>query len=137
MRTEASDLIRARSIIAALRSFARAPAAGPACCNVCGRPVGPDHDHLLDTARPKLLCACPACADDPVSAGRTVRRIPRVVWPLAGFRIGEGKPVNLFDLMGDPATLKENRAPGHFGGVSGEDRDRGHMSKRRQSILSR
>src|SRR5947207_1140081 len=47
MRTEASDLIRARSIIAAPRGFARAPAAGPACCNVCGRPVEPDVEALL------------------------------------------------------------------------------------------
>jgi hypothetical protein len=35
--------------------------AGRAGCELCGRPAGDAHRHLLDTSRDELLCACQAC----------------------------------------------------------------------------
>lgn len=44
------------------RGAARRPTgAGGAGCELCGRPAGDAHRHLLDTNRGELLCACQAC----------------------------------------------------------------------------
>jgi len=86
-----STLPRSRSWMVALRGFAKPHALGVERCNVCGQPVGGDHDHLLDIAASQLLCACPTCAADPAAAGSNTRRIPREVRPLTGFRISDAQ----------------------------------------------
>src|SRR3954454_3888209 len=34
----------------------------PEQCELCGRPIPPDHRHVLDLENRNLLCACRACA---------------------------------------------------------------------------
>jgi uncharacterized protein DUF5947 len=55
------------------RGATRRPPTG-AACELCGRPTGDAHRHLLDTSRDDLLCACRACTvlfgRDQASGGR-------------------------------------------------------------------
>ncbi len=68
--------------LAALRRLARPRTAEP--CDLCGTALGPEHQHLLNTAERKLLCACDACvillSGGP---GTRFRQIPKRVefWP--------------------------------------------------------
>ncbi|MGH7907395.1 MAG: DUF5947 family protein [Candidatus Binataceae bacterium] len=73
----------ARTAFASLRKFARPPAESEPC-ELCGAALTANHQHLLNSAERKLLCACDACAillsGGP---GSKYRRVPRRVkfWP--------------------------------------------------------
>jgi hypothetical protein len=95
---------------ATLRRFVR-PRAVQEQCELCGRGLAAEHEHLLEPASRQLVCACDACAI--LFSGRegaTYRRVPRRVEFLADFRLGEGRwealhlPINLaFFFRSTPA----------------------------------
>jgi hypothetical protein len=70
-----------------LRQFAR-PRPPVERCDLCGRELGGQHDHLMETAARRLLCACGSCAI--LFAHQTApryKRVPRRVRLLDDFRI--------------------------------------------------
>jgi hypothetical protein len=71
-------------------------------CELCGRGLAPDHEHLLEPAARRLLCSCEACAL--LFGGQQdqrYRRVPRDVEYLADFRLTDKQwqsfliPINL------------------------------------------
>lgn len=82
-----ADTPRADTAFRALRRFieARRPAEA---CELCGAAVGERHEHLVQTATQRLLCACDACAVLFTHAGATThKRVPRRVRKLSGAQI--------------------------------------------------
>ena len=62
-----------------LRRFAKARAPVERC-DLCGLEIGPDHDHLIDPAERRLVCACGACAVlFSAQAGTKFKRVPQDV----------------------------------------------------------
>jgi len=68
--------------VAALRRFTSRPAARGERCDLCGVALAEDHQHLIEPANRRLVCACDACAilfDNPTSkfvrVPRSVRRL--------------------------------------------------------------
>jgi hypothetical protein len=94
-----------RPLFETLRRLVRRPA--PATeplekCELCGAPLGREHDHLIELERRRLMCACQACAllfSDP--NGTRFRCVPRRVERLENFQISEAQwdslliPINL------------------------------------------
>jgi Family of unknown function (DUF5947) len=59
---------------------------------MCSRELPAEHDHLVDPAQHKLMCACTACAilfDGQVNA--KYKRVPRVVRFLEDLQMSEGQ----------------------------------------------
>jgi Family of unknown function (DUF5947) len=69
-------------------------------CELCGSDVDSQHEHLLDSAERRLLCACGACA---VLFERTTtrKRVPRRVRLLADFHMSDAQ----WDALGIPINL--------------------------------
>jgi hypothetical protein len=88
--------------ISSLRQLARKPAPEMERCELCGKDVPPEHDHLLELATRKLACACTACAIL-FDGHRTARfrRVPRRVELLTDFQLTDSQweslhlPINL------------------------------------------
>jgi hypothetical protein len=85
----------------ALRRFARRPPAGERC-ELCGAAVAEEHEHLLEPANRRLVCACQACAIlFSAQAGQRYKRVPRSVRFLPGFRVTDAQwdsllvPINM------------------------------------------
>jgi len=85
----------------ALRRFARPPTAEERC-DLCDAPLAPDHQHLVELATRKLVCACQACGIlFGNQAAARFRAVPRRVELLADFRLTDAQweglhlPVNL------------------------------------------
>lgn len=96
------------SSLAALRRFARRPApAGDAAsrCDLCAERIGDRHEHLVEPAAARLLCACSACAprfpqnSDGTRAG-TLLRVP----PRAG-RVGDAPGEAAWRALGVPVAV--------------------------------
>jgi hypothetical protein len=69
---------------------------------MCSQDVGPVHQHLLEPATRKLICACEACAILFGSRGETtLKRVPRRIRFLADFRMTDSEwdglmmPINM------------------------------------------
>jgi hypothetical protein len=80
---------------ASLRQFARPKPQGERC-DLCGAPLGPDHQHLIEPTLRKLTCSCDACAI--LFSGSTsarYRRVPRRVEFLPNFQITDDQWENL------------------------------------------
>ena len=85
-----------------LRRFARRPNQSVERCELCASPMGPDHPHLLELGRRRLLCACSACAmlfsDRPEAK---YKRLPRTARYFPNFRMTDAEwdglriPINL------------------------------------------
>jgi hypothetical protein len=78
-----------------LRQFARKRLPAERC-ELCGRELFPDHEHLVEPESHKLLCACHACAilfDAQFSA--KYKRVPRSARFLADFRLSDAQWDNL------------------------------------------
>jgi hypothetical protein len=73
-----------------LRRFARRPAASEQC-ELCGRAVPSDHQHLIEPANRRLLCVCDACAILFPGGHQKYSRVPRAMRILAGFRITDAQ----------------------------------------------
>jgi hypothetical protein len=93
-----------------LRQFVKQRRAGERC-ELCGAELPPEHDHLVEIANRKLLCACGACAVlfDGQNNPRH-RRVPRRVEMLDGFAMTDAQweslnvPINLaFFFYSTPA----------------------------------
>lgn len=92
-----------------LRGMAEPPRAVERC-DMCGRELANEHDHLMEPAERRLSCVCRACAV--LFSGETgarYRRVPRRVRQLADFRLTDGQwdalrlPINLaFFLRSTP-----------------------------------
>ncbi len=61
-------------------------------CELCGAGLSSDHQHLIDPAPRKLVCACDACALLFLSGPETkLKRVPRRVRVLKEFRITDAE----------------------------------------------
>ena len=79
------------SAFAALRQFARKRAAVERC-EMCSRELAPDHEHLVEPANRKLICACGACAilfDG--QSGSKYKRVPHRVLFLRDFQLTDSQ----------------------------------------------
>jgi hypothetical protein len=57
-------------------------------CEMCGRELAPEHDHLVEPSKRKLLCACEACAIlFQGQSGSKYKRVPRRVLFLPDFQL--------------------------------------------------
>jgi len=75
----------------ALRRFTQ-PRAPLERCDLCGLAIAPEHDHLLEPAARRLVCACGACAVlFSGQADTKYLRVPRRVWRLQEFRLTEAQ----------------------------------------------
>jgi len=98
------------SPLSTLRRFAR-PKPLVEQCELCGAPLPPEHQHLLEPAKRRLACACDACAIL-FDAGENARfrRVPRRIQVLRGFQLTDAQwaslhlPINLaFIYRSSPA----------------------------------
>jgi Family of unknown function (DUF5947) len=61
-------------------------------CEMCGRALAAEHQHLIEPEKRKLVCACDACAVlFTTQAGTKLRRVPRRVRFLADFRMSDSQ----------------------------------------------
>jgi Family of unknown function (DUF5947) len=99
----------APTALASLRRFMQ-PRATLERCELCAAGLAAEHDHLVEPASRRLLCACEACAILFSDAGAAkYRRVPRGVQLLADFRLTDLQwealqlPINLaFFLHSSP-----------------------------------
>jgi len=79
------------SAFGVLRRFARRPGNAERC-ELCATVLAADHEHLIEIARRKLLCACTACAVlFSGQSGAKYKRVPRRVVLLAGFQMSDAQ----------------------------------------------
>jgi hypothetical protein len=79
------------SAFAALRQFARRRE-DVERCEMCSRELGAEHEHLVEPANRRLICACEACAilfDG--QSGTKYRRVPRRVQFLLDFQLSDAQ----------------------------------------------
>jgi hypothetical protein len=79
------------SAFATLRQFARKRAIVERC-EMCSRELPSEHDHLVESAARKLMCACEACAilfDG--QSGSKYKRVPQRVLFLKDFQLTDGQ----------------------------------------------
>jgi Family of unknown function (DUF5947) len=84
-----------------LRQFARRPLPVERC-ELCSAALAKQHQHLLEPATRKLVCACDACAIlFPGEGGAKYKRVPRSIHSLPDFRLTDGQwdglmmPINM------------------------------------------
>jgi len=61
-------------------------------CDLCAEPLAPEHRHLVDVERRRLLCACRACSilfDRGAAGGGHYRLVPERRAALPGFRLDD------------------------------------------------
>jgi hypothetical protein len=79
------------SAFAVLRQFARKRAPVERC-EMCSRGLPPEHEHLVEPANRKLICACDACAIlFEGQSGTKYKRVPRRVLFLRDFELTDGQ----------------------------------------------
>jgi hypothetical protein len=84
-----------------LRQFVRRPDPGETC-EMCSAPLTDQHQHLLEPATRKLVCACDACAIlFSNQTAKRFKRVPRRVRVLDDFQLTDGQwdslmmPINM------------------------------------------
>ena len=89
------------SAFGALQRFARRPAVEERC-ELCGSPVAPEHEHVLEVDRRRLVCACQACAIlFSGQIGQRYKRVPTRIRLLLDFRLTDAQwegllvPINM------------------------------------------
>ena len=88
------------SPFATLRQFAKKRSAAEKC-ELCKIDLAPEHQHLLEPAARKLICACDACAIlFSHREGAKFKRVPRDVRFLNDFRITDGQWESLMIPIG-------------------------------------
>lgn len=79
------------SAFAVLRQFVRRRTAVEHC-EMCSRELPPDHEHLVEPANRKLICACDACSIlFEGQAGTKYKRVPRRVLFLRDFQLTDSQ----------------------------------------------
>lgn len=93
---------RAANSFALLRRFVRRGPEMGESCDLCSRELAAGHQHLLEPAGRRLICACDACAVLFSGEGSTkYKRVPRQVRVLNDFRMTDGRwdglmmPINM------------------------------------------
>ncbi len=87
--------------LAVLKRFAR-PLNATERCELCGATLGGEHQHLVQPARHKLMCACDACAILFSYQGNTTyKRVPRRVVDIDPFVLSDAQ----WDALGIPIGL--------------------------------
>ena len=90
-----------QSPLAALRKFTRKRSAAE-YCELCSAPLSAEHEHLIEPAVQRLVCACTACAI--LFSGQQsarFRRVPRCASILSDFQLTDAQweelhlPINL------------------------------------------
>ncbi|HUB78902.1 MAG TPA: DUF5947 family protein [Bryobacteraceae bacterium] len=71
---------------AALQQLARRPAAKERC-DLCGSAIAEQHDHLLETEKRRLVCACRPCTILFGDSGQRYRRVPTRILALGNFHL--------------------------------------------------
>ena len=109
---------------AVLRQFARKRRAVEVC-ELCSSELAPEHQHLIEPAARKLVCACEACAI--LFSSQTsskFRRVPRRIRFLEGFQISEAQweglmiPIELAFFFKNESTGKVSAFyPGPAGAI--------------------
>ena len=112
------------SAFAVLRQFARKRRVVEAC-ELCSSELAPGHQHLIEPAARKLVCACEACAI--LFSSQTsskFRRVPRRIRFLEGFQISEAQweglmiPIELAFFFKNESTGKVSAFyPGPAGAI--------------------
>lgn len=75
----------------ALRQFARKRKVVERC-EMCSQELGPEHEHLVEPANRRLICACQACAIlFEGQSGTKFKRVPREVRFLQDFQLGDAQ----------------------------------------------
>ncbi|MGA2230394.1 MAG: DUF5947 family protein [Tepidisphaeraceae bacterium] len=87
--------------LAGLRKFVETRASEERC-ELCGKAIAPEHEHLLEPATRRLSCACQPCAilfsENPSAR---YRRVPRIIQYLPDFQMSDAQweglylPINL------------------------------------------
>lgn len=101
---------QAQNPIATLRGFAR-KRPDVERCELCGKDLGPQHQHLIEPANRRLVCSCDACAIlFSGQQGGRYRRVPRRIQLLPDFNMTDAQwdglhlPINLaFFYRSSPA----------------------------------
>jgi Family of unknown function (DUF5947) len=137
---------RGRSALAALQQFVRKPPKSAQVCELCAKPIGTDHFHLLELETHRITCACDACSIlFNGNARQRYRRIPRDVYRLDQFSMDDHEweslliPINLaFFVYSDAARKMVAQYPSP-GGVMESSLDLEYWSviAERNPILSR
>jgi hypothetical protein len=96
-----SDTEHSISSFEVLRRFVRRPSTAERC-EMCSKELAVSHQHLLEPAGRKLICACDACAILFSSqGGNRYKRVPRRIRFLADFRMTDSQwdglmmPINM------------------------------------------
>ena len=77
--------------LATLRQFVRKRGSVERC-EMCGRELAPDHQHLIEPEKRKFICACDACSIlFTLQAGTKLRRVPKRIRFLPDFRMSDGQ----------------------------------------------
>jgi Family of unknown function (DUF5947) len=84
----------ASSILARLKQL-RQKRAAVERCELCSRELLAEHEHLVEPANHKLVCACDACAILFDGQRGKYKRVPRTVRFLETFQLSEGQWDNL------------------------------------------
>lgn len=107
---------------ATLRNLARKPDAGEHC-DMCGKGLALQHQHLIDPAVRKLICACDACAVLFFQSGETkYKRVPRRVRLLKDFQLTDSQWDDLLVPIGLAFFVKsspEQRVLALYPGAAG------------------
>jgi len=78
-----------------LQRFARRPEFEEHC-ELCGVAVAPEHEHLVEPGKRRLVCACQACAIlFSGQAGQRYKRVPLRIRSLPAFRLTDAQWDNL------------------------------------------
>lgn len=85
-----SDAQQRVTPFAGLRQFAKRRA-NLEYCEMCSVELRADHQHLIEAAARKLICACDACAILFSGQGVKYKRVPRRVQFLRDFRMTDGQ----------------------------------------------
>ncbi len=80
-------------------------------CELCGVAVAPEHEHLVEPGKRRLVCACQACAIlFSGQAAQRYKRVPARVLSLHGFRLTDAQwesllvPINMAFFFSNSAT---------------------------------
>jgi len=91
MNSPSSPVTQKESVFAALRQFARKRPAVE-CCELCSSELPSEHQHLIDPAARKLICACDPCSILFSNQSATkYKRVPRRIRFLPQFHMTEAQ----------------------------------------------
>jgi hypothetical protein len=91
-------------------------------CELCGKELGPEHQHVIEPANRRLSCCCDACAILFGGTAGKYRRVPREVSLLSDFKMSDAEweslhlPISLaFFYRSSPAKRVIAMFPGPAG----------------------